>query len=69
MKFRPLDEAYISTFNAEVCGKILKGDKVAYFPLTAPTMLPTPPASEKSVDGDAELDQTDAWRMGQILTL
>lgn len=71
-KFRPLDEAYMTTFNADVCRKILRGNNnVAYFPLAAQTMLPTPPASEKSVDGDGdvEADQNQAWGIGQILTL
>jgi len=59
----------MTTFNADICAKILNRNNIAYFPLTTQTMLPTPPASEKSVDGDAEADQNNAWGIGQILTL
>ena len=71
-KFRPLDEAYIASFNAVVAGQILKGKEMVYHPLAAETMLPTPPPSEKSVNGDdqeLELQGGDFYGVGQILAV
>lgn len=82
-KFRPLDEAYIAGFNANRFACILNTSILtdgeangAYYSLAASqsTMLPTPPASEKSVDdGEIEVEtqegRRDAWGIGQILTL
>ncbi|KAL2041254.1 hypothetical protein N7G274_006199 [Stereocaulon virgatum] len=51
-KFRPLDEAFISSFNAPVANQILKGDKVQYFPLDVKPILPTPPPSEKEIEDE-----------------
>lgn len=71
-KFRPLDEAYISSFNALVAGQILKGKEMAYHALPVQNMLPTPPPSEKSVDGDEqelESQGSDCYGVGQILAI
>ena len=57
-KFRPLDEAFMRSFNAEHASQILSGVNVPYVPLSdeAPTnmasILPTPPPSEKDTDND-----------------
>ena len=70
-KFRPLDEAFIASFNAGTAGKILQGCELTYRSLgVEQTMLPTPPPSEKSVDDD-DLDAAsrDVYGMGQILTI
>ena len=58
-KFRPLDEAFITSFNASAALQILNGIDVPYAPLESPSpieiktilalkpVLPTPPPSEK----------------------
>jgi hypothetical protein len=57
-KFRPLDEAFMRSFNAELASQVLNGVNVPYIPLSdkAPTdkasILPTPPPSEKDTDTD-----------------
>lgn len=57
-KFRPLDEAFIRSFNAKVASQLLSGVNVPYVSLSSelPTnktsILLTPPPSEKDADGD-----------------
>ena len=51
-KFRPLDEAFISSFNATVANQILRGADVKYFPLEVKPVLPTPPPSEKEAEDE-----------------
>lgn len=51
-KFRPLDEAFICSFNAPVASQILKGVNVRYFPLDVKPVLPTPPPSEKETEDE-----------------
>ncbi len=55
-KFRPLDEAFMRSFNTEVASQILSGVNVPYVPLSdeassnKKSKLPTPPPSEKDTD-------------------
>ena len=52
-KFRPLDEVYISSFDADAARRALKPEEMDYYCAVMPQfMLPTPPPSEKSVDDD-----------------
>ena len=64
-KFRPLDEAFITSFNASAALQLLNGIQVAYAPLevTSPIdikvplvvkpVLPTPPPSERETEDES----------------
>ena len=64
-KFRPLDEAFITSFNASAALQILNGIDVGYapldvgspiemqIPLALKPVLPTPPPSEKETEDES----------------
>ena len=64
-KFRPLDEAFITSFNASAALQILNGCQVPYaplhvgspidkqIPLAVKPVLPTPPPSEKETEDES----------------
>ena len=61
-KFRPLDEAFIISFNATAAHQLLNGAQITYtplevkppiVPLEVTPALPTPPPSEKETEDES----------------
>ena len=59
-KFRPLDEAFITSFNATAARQLLNGAQITYAPLEVKVVpleikpvLPTPPPSEKETEDES----------------
>ena len=61
-KFRPLDEAFITAFNAPAAQQLLSGNtQITYAPLkvespvSSKPVLPTPPPSEKETEDESSV--------------